>query len=61
MKDEEVGELWAKAKLPVVRDLIVKLVEECADRYYGHGIGWEDAIQDALERYGIDPATWPKE
>ena len=76
MTDEEVGELWAKAKLPAVRDLIVKLVKEraramraeheCRCGYY-QTVGkcpdhhMTDSIEDALRTYGIDPATWPKE
>ena len=64
MKDEEVGEIWAKAKLPVVRALIVKLVEERAaficmwknDRQLDDG-----HLAQALHDFGIDESTWPKE
>ena len=37
MTDKEVGELWGKAKLPVVFQLIRKLVEERALAHYDHG------------------------
>ena len=52
MSDEEVGKIWAKHKLPIVRQLIRKLVEERASN-------WDD-LGAALESYGIDPATWEK-
>ena len=64
MKDAEVGELWAKAKLPVVRDLIRKLVKE---RAYGRdGVSSFSKheqlvfLRDALRDFGISPETWSK-
>jgi hypothetical protein len=49
MTDKEVGELWAKAKLPVVVDLIRKLVQERCHR---------SKLEQALRDFGIDPASW---
>ena len=66
MEDKEVGELWRKAKLPVVIQLIRKLVEERARNnavayYHVHGPD-DDAIKScvksALRDFGIDPTTF---
>lgn len=52
MTDKEVGQLWAKHKLPVVEQLIRKLVYERAWRLH---VG---VIDLALLQFGIDPETW---
>jgi len=69
MTDKEVGELWTKHKLPVVEQLIRKLVEEranskCEDSYpcnkshtpfcYRRTFHLREALYD----FGIDPETW---
>ncbi len=59
MKDADVGELWNKAKLPVVRDLIRKLVEERTDKYEQQGFLIQGG-RKALESFGIDPEEFKK-
>ena len=75
MENREVGDHWASyyfftdPRSTVVKDLIHKLVDERAIRLiltYKSGALWTDdelhaARKLALNHYGIDPATWPKE
>lgn len=69
MEDKEVGELWAKAKLPVVRDLISKLVEErasylkarCPFDYHDETrCSLEYHGQIARQQFGINPNDYEK-
>ena len=56
MNDTEVGELWARHKLPVVDQLIRKLVKERADLYRADGHDEPERL--ACESFGIDAAIW---
>jgi len=68
MNDKEVGELWRyfsaanNCDSPSIRDavlnLIRKLVEAGTQQLQSEGYLSESALEIALRRYGIDPATW---
>jgi hypothetical protein len=56
--DSEIGEIWAKAKLPIVYDLICTLIEERARALYA-----EDEYDVDWDRHGNRPYTsryWQK-
>ena len=66
MTDKEVGELWHKANLPVIFDLIRKLVEERTRSYMHTGdrrrdLSHDAAIWQALSDFGIREQDWQSE
>lgn len=73
MQDKEVGDLWRKATLPIVFELIEKIVRERTSYYKivdaqrmsifdNRDIEYfENLTRRALEDFGIDPKAWFKE
>ena len=65
MTDKEVGEVWALHKLPLVRQLIQKLVEEAVryemDNPEGGYMNPREALLFVLFRFGIPPTDWKYE
>lgn len=73
MQDKEVGDLWRKATLPVVFELIEKIVRERTSYYKIVDAQrmsifdnrdmeyYENLTRRALVDFGIDPKAWFKE
>jgi hypothetical protein len=69
--NKEIGEIWAKAKLPIVIDLIHTMVDKQTQLYhkrlYDNGGGVHSSVHScpceltALNDYGIELATWRRE
>jgi len=73
MNDKEVGELWLSAKpgdhiFALIRKLVderyelyIQLWKEAYKDYSPYEKGQELALADALQSFGIDPASWKEE